>query len=110
MGLRQQFDKVGSSRDYGPFVQIGMGTVIVLLDLVHVHCFGDPSHLVDLATVVQQRRRIRHRTGVAFEVDRVDFVEANQGYEQPDVREGEAVAGDEAAARQCLLEPIERCG
>jgi hypothetical protein len=77
VGLRQQFDEVESSQDYGPYVQIGLGTVVVLLDLVHVHGFGNPSHLVDLAAVVQQRWRIRHRTDVAFEVDHVDFVKAN---------------------------------
>jgi hypothetical protein len=53
-----------------------MGAVVVLLDLVHVHCFGNPFHLINLTAVIQQCRRIRYGPGVAFKIDCVDFVEA----------------------------------
>jgi len=77
------------ARDDPARVQMSVGAVIVGLDVVHVHGRGDTGHLMELAQIVREIWVVDDAAQVAFEMDVVDRIEADQCREQPPVRLGD---------------------
>mmetsp|Transcript_14948 Transcript_14948/g.41415 ORF Transcript_14948/g.41415 Transcript_14948/m.41415 type:complete len:327 (+) Transcript_14948:101-1081(+) len=104
----QQLQKVRTSWNDGIMIQQWMRGVVMRLDVVHFHRLLHTRHLVNLATVVQHGRRLRHAARVRLEVHGVHFIEPHQRREQPDVRLREDVARDVALLLQDTIDTIER--
>ena len=66
-------------------VNIVMCDVVVALDVIKVHCFGDPRLLVEVAKIGVEIGIIDDTADVALEVAMIHRVEANESAEEPPV-------------------------
>src|SRR5271155_2191703 len=97
----------GANGDDALGVELIVGRVVVLLDLVYRHRARDPRPLVELARIAPQVLIIDDAPAVAAEVQVVDLIEARQRREQPPVGLGDALTGEVATLAEQLLEPVE---
>jgi hypothetical protein len=73
---------VGTKRDDTGWIDVVVGDVVVLLDVVEVYGFGDAVGLIEVFEVTEEVGVVDDPPKVAFEMAIVDCVEAYEGDEQ----------------------------
>ena len=59
------------------WIDVRMTRIIMIFNVLHVHCIGDTWHLVKLPHISGERRIISNAADVTFEVADIDSVEAD---------------------------------
>ena len=79
----------GTDRHYAGRIDSLMTFVIVALDMLHVHSLGNTGKLEDFAREAPEIGIVDDPMPVAFEVAVIDFIEAHERREQPDISFGQ---------------------
>ena len=89
-------------------VDLGVGDVVVALDVIEVHGVGDARLLIEVAEVAGEVRVVDDAAEVALEVAVIDGVEAHERAEEPPVGFDDARAEEKALRGEAGVEFIER--
>src|ERR1051326_6985849 len=106
--VRQGEVQFGAERQDAIRVDVLHAAVIAELYEIEINGLGDTGHLIDLAQVVRQIAIVGEPPQIALEQHVIDRVEANEGWKEPQIGLGKAVAHQPALTSQPVLQLVKR--
>ena len=105
--MRTRQIKLWTDRNYLGRINVVVGDVVMLFDVLEVYGLGDSRLLIQIPQVAVQVRIVHDSADVAFEVPVIDGVEAHESAKEPPVGFDDAVAEEVSLRCQAVL-PIHR--
>jgi hypothetical protein len=106
--MRTRQIKLWPDGNYLGRINVIVGDVVMLFDVLEVYGFGDSRLLIQVSQIAVQVGVVHDSADIAFKVPVIDGVEAHESAKEPPVRFDNAIAEKVCLDCQALFQFIER--